>query len=133
MQTHLPVLIYDGHCPFCRGQVARLQRLVGKRFKAESFQEKGVLERFPALTHDACMQEIKLVMGNGQILGGAHAIFFTLSLNPIFRPVRWLYYLPGIQQLMDWGYAQVAARRYNIKPGDCPSGTCHIGHPPPKN
>jgi len=132
MLTALPVLIYDGHCPFCRDQVARLERLAGKRFKAESFQEKDVLAKYPGLTREACMQEIKLALPNGPILGGAHAIFFTLSLNPVFRPLRWLYPLPGIKQVMDWGYAQVAARRYNIKPEDCPEGTCHIGHPPPE-
>ena len=129
MQLHIPVLLYDGHCPFCRKQVQNLQGIVGDRFIPESFQEKGVLERFPQLTHEECMKEIKLVVGNGKVLGGAHAIFYTLSLAPVFRFIRWIYPIPGIKQLFDRGYALVASNRYKIEGQDCPTGTCAMPHP----
>ncbi len=126
--VHLPVLLYDGHCPFCRAQVENLKKIAGRRFIPESFQDKGVLKRFPGVTYEACMQEIKLVTGDGRVLGGAAAIFFTLSLAPWLRPLRWIYPLPGLRQLLDWGYARVAENRYRIQAADCPDGTCRL-HP----
>ena len=121
-----PILIYDGHCPFCRKQVQNLRGLVGERFAVESFQEKGVLERYPELTHAECMKEIKLVVKKGHILGGAHAIFYTLSLSPFYRPLRWLYQTPGFKQILNFFYAVIAKNRYKIQKKDCPDGTCFI-------
>jgi predicted DCC family thiol-disulfide oxidoreductase YuxK len=120
-----PVLIYDGHCPFCRKQVANLKRLVGERFRLESFQDKGVLDHYPDLTYDDCMKEIKLVLDANRILGGAHAIFHTLSLAPLYRPLRWLYGLPLFKQLLDLAYAFVARNRYAIEKQHC-NDQCHL-------
>ena len=89
-----------------------------------SFQEASILARFPGLTHEECMKEIKLVTREGRILGGAEAIFYALSLNPLYRPLRWIYPLPLLKQIFDFGYRLIANNRYRIKPKDCPSGTC---------
>ena len=121
------ILIYDGRCNFCIGQVERLKKISGTSFAAESFQDNPKLfERFPKLSYDECMKEIKLVRSNGEILGGAQAIFYTLGFNPLLRPLRWLYLIPGIQQIMNWGYQTVAKNRYKIQGKSCPSGTCDI-------
>ena len=120
------VLIYDGHCPFCTAQVERLKSLAGGSVTAESFQEQGVLERFPQLTYDDCMKEIKLVTPEGEVLGGAHAIFHTLSLNPFLLPLRWIYPIPLLRQILDFGYRFVARNRYKIRGHECPSGTCSV-------
>ncbi len=132
MRTHPPagegdaVVIYDGRCPFCTRQVERLKRFAGpdKKIRFESFQDPSVLARFPQLSYDDCMKEIKLVTAEGKIFGGAHAIFSVLGRNPFFRPLRWLYDCPVLKPLFDLGYRMVARNRYQIPSHDCPSGTC---------
>ena len=123
------VLIYDGHCPFCTAQVERLKSIAGGSLAAESFQERRVLEHIPELSYEDCMKEIKLVTAEGRILGGAHAIFYALSLNPYLRPLRWIYPLPLLKQIIDFLYRLVAQNRYQIRGGRCPLGTCtHHGN-----
>lgn len=129
------VLLYDGHCPFCRAQVEALKSRLGKhssQVAMESFHEPGVLKRYPELNFQECMKEIKLVRPGGRILGGANAIFYTLGFNPYYRPLRWLYGLPLIKQIMDVGYHVVARNRYKISVQNCPSGTCASHQTPPQ-
>lgn len=125
------VLIYDGQCGFCRQQVESLKKLVGQNapLAYESFHTPGILAQFPKLTYDECMKEIKLVTPEGEILGGAQAIFYALSLNPIFLPLRWIYPIPGLKQIIDFVYQSIAKNRYKIQMKDCPSGTCHLHNP----
>jgi predicted DCC family thiol-disulfide oxidoreductase YuxK len=120
-----PILIYDGHCIFCTAQAQRLQKQAGGRLTLESFQEKGVLERYPSLTHQACMKEIKLVEPDGKIYGGAQAIFRALRTHPIYRFVTWVYDIPLIRQIINLGYRWVAKNRYLFGGRkDCPEGSC---------
>ncbi len=117
-------LIYDGHCPFCTAQAANIKRLAGESITLESFQDPAVLAKYPELTREDCMKEIKLKTKDGRLMGGAEAIFFALSLYPLYRPLRWIYPIPGLKQIFDWGYAWVAKNRYKIQSKDCPNGTC---------
>jgi predicted DCC family thiol-disulfide oxidoreductase YuxK len=127
-QAKRAVLLFDGKCSFCAGQVEALKKLVGKNapLVSESFHNPGVLARYPGLTHEECMKEIKLVTADSRILGGAHAIFYALSLNPLFLPVRWLYPLPILKQIIDGTYRFVARNRYKIQTNACPTGTCPV-------
>lgn len=120
------ILIYDGRCRFCTGQAESLKRRAGGRLVIESFQDPAVLKKYPALTHAECMKEVKLVTPEGKILGGAHAIFYALSANLLWRFLLWLYPLPLFKLFFDLGYTFVANRRYRMKGKDCPDGTC--GH-----
>lgn len=125
-QATKPVALYDGKCPFCREQVNRLTRLSGQYFNKESFHEPGVLQKYAPLTHEECMKEMKLVLPDGKILGGAEAVFHTLSLHPLWRPVRWLYAIPGFRQIFNGVYRIIARNRYRIKKDDCSEGRCAL-------
>src|SRR5260370_12669711 len=62
------VILYDGRCPFCTRQSRRLARLARPELvETASFQEPGVLDRFPGLTHQACMKAMHLVTPDGRI------------------------------------------------------------------
>lgn len=124
-----PILLYDGHCQFCIGQAQNLKKIAGPRLLLESFQDAGVLARFPGVTREECMKEIKLALPDGRILGGAHAVFFSLSLNPALQFLRWIYILPVLKQIFDLGYKIVAAIRYQIQGRNCPDGTCNLHNP----
>ncbi|MCA9965677.1 MAG: DUF393 domain-containing protein [Anaerolineales bacterium] len=63
---------------------------------------------------------------NGRLFGGAEAVNRLLRHLWWLRPFTYLYYLPGIKQLQNWGYRWVADNRYRL-PGSTPA--CAI---PPK-
>jgi predicted DCC family thiol-disulfide oxidoreductase YuxK len=53
----------------------------------------------------------------------------AVALRPIGR-VAYLYYLPGLRQLLDWIYRRVARNRYKLMGTTCPDGTCALHIPP---
>lgn len=115
-------MLYDGHCRFCTAWAERLRGISRGRIATLSFQEPGVLDRFPGLTHDACMQELKLVEGEGRVFGGAEAVTRALSLGrPVLGRLLLAYYLPGVRRVADRAYAAFARRRYRWfgKPEAC--------------
>src|SRR4051812_2672572 len=93
-----PVLVFDGHCPFCQRQAKRLVRWSGNRIQLESFHEPGVLERY-RLSRAAAEEAMQLVLPEGRMYAGAAAAAQALQLNPLFGWLGWVYKLPGIKQL----------------------------------
>jgi predicted DCC family thiol-disulfide oxidoreductase YuxK len=98
------------------------------------FQLPGTLDRFPGITHDACMERLHLVRPDGRVFGGVEAIVHALATIPIAGRLAYLYYLPGLRWLLDHVYELIAANRYRIlgrvvAEGGCEGGTCalHLG------
>ena len=126
------VILYDGRCPFCTRQSRRLAWLARPELvETASFQEPGVLDRFPGLTHEACMKAMHLVTPDGRVFLGAEAIVQALATRRLFAWVAPVYYLPGLRQLFSGLYAFIAANRYRFwgktASGDeCESGVCRI-------
>jgi len=89
------VLIYDGDCRFCTGQVARLARLDGtrKRLAFISLHDPEVARRWPDLTHDMLMEQMYLIDREGNRYGGA-AAFRYLS-----RKLPWLWILAPLMHI----------------------------------
>lgn len=71
------------------------------------------------LTVDDVMTQVWFVDGNGRLFGGAAAINAALSFIWWFKPVAFLYQLPGIRQLQDRVYRWVADNRTRL-PGSTP-------------
>ena len=98
---------------------------------AVDFQQPGVLDRFPGLTHDACMRQMHLITPTGKVYGGFEAAVRAVMTRPILGWLARAYYLPGLRQLFDAGYRWIAARRYRLlakqaAAGECPTGTCAL-------
>lgn len=123
-----PVLLYDGHCAFCTREVQRLERRARGRVDIDSFRGTGVLDRYPGVTHEACMREIKLVDSDGAVYGGAEAIVRSLQAGgSLAGRLAGLYFLSIVRPVADEVYAFVARRRYRITGGrvdDCAGGAC---------
>jgi predicted DCC family thiol-disulfide oxidoreductase YuxK len=123
-----PVVLYDGLCMFCTDQATRLHRAARGRFLLRSFQDAGVLDDYPGLTHDACMKEIKMIAGDGRIFGGAEAIVRAIMRgHPLTGWVFSIYYVPGARWMADRVYANVARNRYSLRgrhADQCDSGAC---------
>ncbi|HEY8430632.1 MAG TPA: DUF393 domain-containing protein [Sandaracinaceae bacterium] len=124
-----PVVLYDGHCRFCKAQMKNLLRLARPgAIEPLSFQDEGVLDRFEGLTYDACMEAMHLVTPDGRTYRGMEAAVRALATRPILGLYAWLYYLPGVRQLLDAAYRWVAKRRYAIagRTPECEDGACAV-------
>ncbi len=117
-----PVLVYDGHCNFCRRQALRLAGLSGGRLKLESFHEPRVLERYH-LTREACEAAMQFVSPEGHVFAGAAAAAQAIRLNPLLSWLSFFYYIPGIKQLADAVYRWIARNRFRFG-GACTDGAC---------
>jgi predicted DCC family thiol-disulfide oxidoreductase YuxK len=128
------VILFDGHCRFCTRQSRKLVSLARPGLvEAVNFQEAGALDRFPGITHDACMTAIHLVEPDGRVSKGPEAIVRAMATRPVFRWIRVIYYIPGLRQVVNGLYAFVAAHRYQIwgrADSACSEGTCRLhGYP----
>ena len=119
---NLPVLVYDGHCRFCRQQASRLAVGSGGRIRLESFHDPAVLE-LHGITREAAEEAVHLVMPDGKIFSGASAVARAIRLNPIFSWLSYFYEIPGIKQTADAAYRWVARNRYRLG-GRCSDGAC---------
>ncbi len=130
------VVLYDGHCKFCTAGARKLERLARPgTLELVSFQDPGVLDRFPGLTHEACMRQMHLVTPDGRIYGGFEAAVQALATRPVLGLLARAYYLPGLRQLCDLVYKRIAANRYRllgkaVAAGECAGGTCALHLPP---
>lgn len=110
---------YDAECPFCRGVRSRTGPALARRgFVFVPLQDPqfaarlGVDPRHPHV-------EMKLVLADGAVLGGAGAWLRLAAAFPWLAPLAWAGGLPGIRPLSDALYRAVAARRQCL--GDlCP-------------
>jgi predicted DCC family thiol-disulfide oxidoreductase YuxK len=122
------VVLYDGQCRFCTGQMQNLLRLARPgAVRAVDFQAPGALDHFPSLSHDACMQAMHLVTPDGRIYRGFEAAVQAVATRRWLLPLAYGYYLPGIRWLCDGIYAWIAAHRYRLLGRTaCPEGTCAL-------
>jgi predicted DCC family thiol-disulfide oxidoreductase YuxK len=123
-----PVVLYDGHCRFCKAQMKNLLRLARPgAIEPLSFQEEGVLERFPQLTHEQCMQAMQLVLPDGRVKSGMEAAVRAVVTRRIFWLVAWWYYVPGVRHLLDAIYRWIAKNRYRLAGKDeCGDDACAV-------
>lgn len=112
---HADVLIFDGQCRICRGQVERLALWDGKgRLAFLSLHDPVVAERYPDLSHDYLMTNMVLVDRQGRRHAGAEAMRYLSRHLPRLWILAPLLHIPFSLPLWQWLYRQVARRRYRI-------------------
>jgi predicted DCC family thiol-disulfide oxidoreductase YuxK len=110
----------------------RLQRLARPgAIELVNFQEPGALDRFPGISHEACMRQMYLVAPDGRVVGGFEAAVQALATRPGVGWLAYGYYLPGVRLVCDLIYALIAANRYRIMgravaAGECEGGACAL-------
>lgn len=113
--SHKPLLIYDGHCGFCRWSVRRLQFLTGDHLDYEPSQTAA--ERFPHIAAGEFAKSVFLVEPGGATTRAAHAVCRALALGRARRWPLWVYeHIPGAGRAMELGYRVIAASRPAITP-----------------
>jgi predicted DCC family thiol-disulfide oxidoreductase YuxK len=125
-------VLYDGHCKFCAAQVKNLLTLARPgAIEAVSFQDPGVLERFPGVPYDACFRAMQLITPDGRVFEGFEAAVRAVATRPVIGWLAYVYYVPGLRLACDLVYALVARYRYHllgktVAAGDCEGGTCAL-------
>lgn len=116
MSPATPTILYDGTCPFCRKQAARLKTFMRGRVAFESAYDPGVRERFPMVQQQGMLGEMKFVDANGRLFGGAAAIAQAfITSGGIFGLGAHLYKVPPVTQIANALYKRAAAKRLRLK------------------
>jgi predicted DCC family thiol-disulfide oxidoreductase YuxK len=119
-------VLYDGHCRFCRGQVALLGRLdpFGS-LTFTSLHDARVARDFPELPQEQLLEQMFVVDRSGRARGGAEAVRYLSRRLPLLWPLAVPLHVPGSLPLWSGLYRFVARHRYRLA-GRCDEGTCRI-------
>lgn len=108
-------VFYDGDCPLCRREIDLLRRLDRSRGRirctdlaAPDFDAAAL-----GLTHAEVMAEIHGRLPDGTLLRGVE-VFRRLYAAVGFRWLTAITRLPGISQVLDWGYRWFARHRLRL-------------------
>lgn len=109
------VVIYDGKCSFCTGQVQRIARWDrAGRLSYLSLHDPAAARQYPDLTHAQLVQEMVVVDHNGGRHGGAAAFRYLTRRLPRLWPLAPLMHIPFSLPLWQWFYHRIAERRYRL-------------------
>jgi len=109
------VVIYDGKCAFCTKSVKRLMNWDGgKRLSFVSLHHQFVATNYPELTKEMLLEQMYVVTPSGDYLGGAAAFRFLTCKLPRLWVLMPILHIPFSLPLWQWGYSQVAKRRYQL-------------------
>lgn len=122
------VVLYDGHCKFCRAGVTRVHRLDGKnRLAFLSLHDPEVSRRWPDLTHEMLMAEMYVIDRSGNRHPGAAAVRYLSRRLPILWFAAPFLHIPFSLPVWQMGYRWVAGMRYRWgKIEDCEDGACKV-------
>jgi len=119
-------VLYDGHCRFCRSQIALLLRCDPTgRLAFTSLHDPSVVVDFPEIPPESLEQQMYVVDRHGRARGGAAAVRYLSRRLVLLWPLAVLLHVPGSMPLWNWLYAFVARRRMLIA-GSCEDGTCRL-------
>jgi predicted DCC family thiol-disulfide oxidoreductase YuxK len=85
--------------------------------------QRADLGRF-GVSRQAAEEAMQLVSPAGEVRSGAAAARRVLELLPKFKPLAWLFYLPGAMFVAERLYRWVARRRHRF---GCDSAVCRRG------
>lgn len=119
-------VLYDGHCRFCRSQIALLRRCDPTgRLAFTSLHDPSVAIDFPEIPPESLEQQMYVVDRQGRARGGATAVRYLSRRLVLLWPLALLLHVPGSMPLWNRLYAFVARRRMLIA-GSCEDGTCRL-------
>ena len=122
------VVIYDGHCRICSGQIRRLARWdTGHRLAFLSLHDPEVAARYPDLKHDDLMNEMVVVDQQQKRHWGASAVRYLSRRLPTLWWLAPILHVPGSLPLWRFLYRSFAKRRYHFgRIESCDNGSCRI-------
>jgi predicted DCC family thiol-disulfide oxidoreductase YuxK len=105
-----PLVIFDGHCGFCRIWIQYWTQLTGDAVQYAPSQQ--VRDQFPEIPPENFSHSVHLVLPEGNILSGARAVFTTLTYATGTSWSAWAYdHVPGFAPISEALYRFIAAHR----------------------
>jgi predicted DCC family thiol-disulfide oxidoreductase YuxK len=105
-----PVLVYDGDCTFCKIWIEHWRAETGDAIDYAPSQEAAA--RFPHLPKKSFDDAVQLVLPEGTVISGAHAVFRTLDIGAGKPAGLWCYrHVPLFALLSETTYRWIARRR----------------------
>jgi len=120
MMSWKPLVIYDGQCNICAGNLPWLYRLDWlKRFDALPYQSEEVYRRYPMVKRAECEEAMHVAFPNGRIYQGTDAFRAVFLRMPLTFVVGVVMAIPPMPWLLRKLYPLLARNRYRI------GGTCN--------
>jgi predicted DCC family thiol-disulfide oxidoreductase YuxK len=117
------VVLYDGQCRFCRGQMAILRRLdPTRRLQLTSLHDPSVARDFPELPRELLLEEMVTIDRRGRPRAGATAWRHVARQLPLLWPMAVPLHIPGSLPIWNWLYRLIARNRYRFAV-TCDEGT----------
>src|SRR6266567_2466705 len=105
-----PLVIFDGHCGFCRIWIDYWKERTGDRVDYAPYQE--VSGKFPDMPVEAFARSVHLVMPGGEICNGALAVYKLLTYSDRKTWALACYdKLPGFAAVSEFAYRFIASHR----------------------
>ncbi|MGH9750404.1 MAG: thiol-disulfide oxidoreductase DCC family protein [Candidatus Polarisedimenticolia bacterium] len=115
-----PLVVYDGACGICAGNLPWLHRLDWLGFFDDlPYQSEEVYRLFPHLRRSACEQALQLAFPDGRVHAGADAFREVFLRMPATLPAGLLMAIPPLPWLLRRLYPLLARNRYRLG-GHCP-------------
>ena len=117
-----PTILWDGDCGFCEGWIARWKKHTKDAVCYTPYQK--AIADFPQVTAKDCQRAVQLIMLNGSVYSGAHAVFKAFSIASTHQWLLWFYeHVPLVDRLAEWAYQLIARNRSRLskpqKPQKC--------------
>lgn len=110
-----PLVIYDGSCSVCAGNLPWLHRLDWLNiFEARPYQDTEVYTLCPGLTPDACKEALHVVFPHGRMAIGADALRAICLRMPMTCLCGLMMYIPPLPWLSDRLYRLFARNRHHL-------------------
>jgi len=105
-----PLLIFDSDCGFCRAWIEYWKTLTGELVRYAPFQEVG--KQFSQVSREEFASSVKLILPDGSMRSGAHAVITALASIPDKRWLLWFYErIPGTRTICEGAYGGIARHR----------------------
>ncbi len=110
------VLIYDDKCSLCCGCMRwlKLHAIGNDAFEFIPCQSKKRMSLLPGLNEKACLEELHMVLPDGQIVTGDKSLLEILLRLRYFRWLAVLFRIPVIRLFSYAIYRLIANNRYVI-------------------
>jgi len=119
-------VLYDGHCRFCRSQIALLRCAdLGRKLRFVSLHDASVAREFPELSMDDLLAQMYVIDSAGHARGGAEAVRYLSRRLVTLWPLAVLLHIPGSMPLWNRLYRFIAKNRMLIA-GSCADGSCRL-------
>ena len=108
-----PLVIYDGACGLCVGNLKWLRRFdrLGI-FRPIAYQDPTLKTYWPAADRKRCEEALHLVLPDGRIFRGAEAFREILMRIPMAFPFGLLMAIPPLPWILRTAYPLLARNRY---------------------